>query len=179
MKKILAALLWMGLTLSQVHASLTTLDASSPIVFSTQADGRNWKLGYNAKNDQMTLIEYVVEGESLENWTELVSVMATWPSDLSLDQYFDAFASSLKKLIPENKIHTRVIERRPNTLLAEWWLDDKSPNSQHEWIQLFKDQSTVYSLRYTTKNLDTVETKRPVWEKILSEAKIRSPRTRY
>ena len=79
MKKILAALLWMGLTLSQVHASLTTLDASSPIVFSTQADGRNWKLGYNAKNDQMTLIEY---GSKASRWRIGPNLSASWPHGL-------------------------------------------------------------------------------------------------
>lgn len=183
MKKTLAALiltcsLFFPLTAS-LNASLATLDATSPIVFSTQSDGRTWKLGYNAKNDQMTLIEYVVETESLENWSELVSVMATWPSELTLEQYFEAFIANLKKIIPGSTIHSHIIDRGSNTLLAEWWLNDSSPNSQHEWIQLLKDQSTIYTLRYTTKNLSTVEAKRPIWEKILKEAKIRSPRTRY
>lgn len=164
------------LSMFNLNASVATIDAASPIVFSTEADGRNWKLGYNAKNDQMSLSEYIIEGESLENWTELVSVMAVWPSDMTLEQYFDSFVQNLKKLIPSSEIQAKIIERGPNTLLAEWWLDDKSPNSQHEWIQLFRGSSTIYSLRYTTKNLESIDAKRPIWEKILKDAKLSSPR---
>lgn len=175
MKKILT-LAFTFLAFFHLNASIATIDAAPPIVFSTDADGRNWKLGYNVKNDQMSLSEYIIEGETLENWSELVSIMAIWPADITLEQYFDSFVISLKKLIPDNNIQTKIIARGPNTLLAEWWLDEKSSNAQHEWIQLFRDASTIYSLRYTTKKLDTVEAKRPIWEKILKEAKLRSPR---
>ena len=176
MKKLLAIVL-LSCSTFFANASLTTLDTTSPIVFSTQADGRNWKLGSNVKNDQMTLIEYVVDGESLANWSELVSVMGVWPTEISLEQYYNSFVTSLKQVIPDSPIQTRIIELGPNTLLAEWWLDDKSPNAQHEWIRFFKDQSIIYSLRYTTKKIASVDAKRPIWEKILKEAKIKSPRT--
>lgn len=175
MKKIFI-LAFACVAIFNLNASVATIDAAPPIVFSTAADGRNWKLGYNAKNDQMSLSEYTIEGETLENWTELVSVMAVWPAEITLEQYFDSFTTSLKKLIPDGNIQSKIINRGPNTLLAEWWLDDKSPNAQHEWIQLFRGPSTIYSLRYTTKKLDAVEAKRPIWEKILREAKLRSPR---
>ncbi len=177
MKKILTLALTC-LTFVNLQANLNTIDTTSPIVFSIEADGRNWKLGYNAKNDQMSLSEYVLEGENLENWTELVSVMAVWPSEITLQQYFDSFVESLNKLLPDSKIQTRIIERGPNTFLAEWWLDDKSTNAQHEWIQLFRDQSTIYSLRYTTKKLENLEAKRTVWESILKDAKLKSPRVK-
>ena len=37
-------------------------------------DDRNWEIGYQASNHISSLIEYVLKGETVHNWSELVSV---------------------------------------------------------------------------------------------------------
>ncbi len=52
------------------HA-FTTTETVQPIF-----DDRVWKLGYTATQGDQTLWEYVLSGETVENWSELITVQS-------------------------------------------------------------------------------------------------------
>jgi hypothetical protein len=53
------------------HHAFTTTEIVQPIF-----DGRVWKLGYTATQGDQTLWEYVLSGETVENWSELITVQS-------------------------------------------------------------------------------------------------------
>jgi hypothetical protein len=130
-------------------------------------DGRKWKVGHEAKEDGRLIREYVLENEDVNNWTELFSIQQF--SDVPVDpqEFYKLFVEGLQQAVPQNKVESRVIKDSPNTLLGEWWVADKSPNDQHEWIKIFKEGNDLLIVRYTTKKVKDVDSIRKKWEGIL------------
>lgn len=172
MKKILLLSIFFCLSCTSCMVAETNFPT---IEYSLDQDGRKWKMGYNAKNDQISIVEYVLENESIENWSELVTTQSSVNIKISLEEFFDAFIKQLKESVPGSKVNARIISRGPNNLFGEWWIHDDSKDDQHEWFQLFKEGDTIAILRYTTKNLNNLEGKRKVWEHILGTAKLQAP----
>lgn len=172
MKNFLLFATFFCLTCCQYASSETHFPT---IEYSLEQDGRKWKLGYNAKNDQISVVEYLLDNESVECWSELVTTQSVIGVKLSLEQFFDTFIAQLKESVPGSKINARLISRGPNNLFGEWWIHDDSKDDQHEWIQIFKEGDNIASLRYTTKNFSNLEARRKVWENILGSAKLQAP----
>jgi len=175
MKKLIISLALLLLTKSALPA-LTPIDTLPPIKFSFTEDGRRWKLGNSSKNDQIALSEHVLENETLESWTELVTTLSIVGNQVApLERIFDAFVKQIQGSLPDAKIQAKVIGRGPHNLFAEWWIKEGSPNDQHEWIQIFEQKDNLAILRYTTKKMGEVDTKGKVWESILDKARLAAP----
>ena len=139
----------------------------------TKKDGRNWKLAYQAKNDNMEVKQYTLENETPDNWTELFNVHAFSGITLELDKYEEAFVTQLQKVLPDNKIQHKVIKSEPNSVLGEWWIDDKTPNDQHEIFRVMSNGQDIVVLRYTTRKAGDLATKDiDKWQNILMSVEL-------
>jgi hypothetical protein len=121
-------------------------------------DARPWTMAYQAEDPQESIAQYVLNSESLDNWKELFTVQKFYNTQMKeLQPYFVSFVEVLKEKAPDLQIGSRIIEERPDSLLAEWWVHDGSPNAQHEWMKAVVYGNNFYVYRYTTKKIDEVE----------------------
>lgn len=131
-------------------------------------DGRTWKLGHEANEDGRLIREYVLENEDVNNWTELFSIQQFSNIPISPQEFFKLFVEGLKLAVPQNKVESRVVSESNDALLGEWWVQDKSPNDQHEWIRISKKGDEMVIVRYTTKKINEVDSIGKKWEGILN-----------
>lgn len=134
-------------------------------------DERDWEKGFQDSNQETSITEFVLKGENVDSWTELVSVQKLIPIE-STDIYYKEFIKQLKKAVAPSAVHSHIIQNSEGVLFFEWWILPPSPQAQHEWFKLFKTSEGTYVLRYTTKKMNTVEKARPIWEMILEKASI-------
>lgn len=144
---------------------------SFDIKFPFYEDGRRWKKGCIEQNERVSLTEYTLDSETKENWSELVTTQYfVAQADVCLETFFSNVIAELIKNKPQNKIKSRIINISSDQILAEWWIEEKSSNDQHEWVQIFQKNRNIGILRYTTKRMDLVNSRGKVWEDILSRA---------
>lgn len=136
------------------------------IIFSL--DQKEWVKGFEDSKDGYTIIEFTPKGQSVDDWKELVTVQTT-PPIKDIREYYDRFVAALQQNVEDQKVNAKVLSQDSNSILFEWWID-KGPEAQHEWFRLFKTPSATLILRFTTKNLNQVDTLRPIWEKNLQDA---------
>lgn len=137
------------------------------LVFSL--DTSQWKQAFKNSNEQASIVEFTLKDENVDNWSELVTVQKFPPIASSVEQYYLEFLRSLKKAVSPAQVYSRVINKKNNSLLFEWWISDGS-QAQHEWFKLIETPHSTMILRYTTKKLDQVEKVRSKWEKILDDS---------
>lgn len=155
-----------GIT-SPLFADPNTFDIKFPFY----EDGRRWKKGCVEQNERISLTEYILDSETKENWSELVTTQYfVVQADICLEAFFSNVIAELIKNKPQNKIKSRIISSTPDQILAEWWIEEKSSNDQHEWVQIFQKNKNIGILRYTTRRMDLVNSRGKVWEDILSKA---------
>lgn len=141
------------------------------IQFPMQEDTRTWIKGFSEQDQLVAFEEYFLEGQNKNNWTEVVATQYfVARTDFSLKTFFDNAIRALAKDLCNSKIDSRIIEQGPNHLFAEWWIKERSEHDQHEWVHVFKRESHIGILRYTTKKLSLVPTYGKLWEKIIRAA---------
>ncbi len=138
---------------------------------SLELDPQSWKLGYEATDDSMSLYEYTLNNETVDNWTELVTIHYSPPLQITLARYFNQCLTFLRHLSSEYPLNTRIISSSKTSLFFEWWINEGSL-AQHEWCSIISAPDALFLVRYTTKKLDKVEEIRPLWEKLLSEVEL-------
>lgn len=135
-------------------------------------DDRDWVPGFDQSTPEGAIIEYTLKGETVDNWSELVTVQRFVNVKANVNEYYSLFIKELQKSVKPAEVHTRVISRDAEGIFFEWWIDKGEPTAQHEWFRLFKTPESLLILRYTTKQLDDLEKTRETWEKILKRATI-------
>lgn len=125
-------------------------------------DGREWTQGYKAPG----IVEFVVDGQSVENWKELFTIQFFTKIDMTLPDYYEGFIEGLKTKT-KDKVTSNIIESNENMIFFEWSID-QGPEAQHEWALVRKvDPNLITVMRYTTKNLGEVDNMRGTWSDIL------------
>lgn len=166
MTNILRALFFLLTTISLYAFEDNDCEESIQFKF----DERPWKKAFEDSTENATIIEYTLQGETTDNWTELVSLQRLVPIDATPEEYYNEFVKKIKETVTPAQVDSRVINSSENSIFFEWSVAKDSHYAQHEWFKLFKTPLSTLVLRYTTKKLNDVEKERPVWEKILNEA---------
>ena len=92
-----------GIT-SPLFADVNTFDIKFPFY----EDGRKWKKGCIEQNEQISLTEYILDNETKENWSELVTTQyLVVQNEVCLEAFFSNFIAELIKNKPQNKIKER------------------------------------------------------------------------
>lgn len=145
----------------------TTQVENSPVQFSF--DDRAWEQGFTANTPDSSITEYVLKGENVDGWSELVTVQTLPALNISPQQFAEAFLGELKRSVEPTEVQSKIIDQTDKTILLEWWIAT-GPNAQHEWLKLIMTPQKTLALRYTTKKAEDVEKVRAAWEKILQNA---------
>ncbi|OGV75197.1 MAG: hypothetical protein A3K19_23065 [Lentisphaerae bacterium RIFOXYB12_FULL_65_16] len=123
-------------------------------------DGRTWIRGYDSVGGEGPLIEYVLDGESVESWSELVtSGVAALPAvGNASEDALDLLLSETRARLSYRARDFRwsVIERGPGHALYEW-SHQGCPTwpPQHEIARCDIAGPVVVSLRYTVNTART------------------------
>lgn len=126
-----------------------------------------WKVSESYKTDGQELISYLLEGEDPTNWTELFTVQTVKDFNKNPSEFFKLFVEQLQILAPGKNVQTKILKDEGTDFLAEWWINDKSSQDQHEWLRLVDKKGDLVILRYTTKKTDQMETAQKKAEKML------------
>ncbi|MCC6758925.1 MAG: hypothetical protein IT395_04790 [Candidatus Omnitrophica bacterium] len=139
-------------------------------------DGRNWIVGSHDANEQQSITEYVPEGETVDNWTELVTISEFFglqdqitPTQLmtSMMQMAEENCSGVKK----NILQTEGTE----SILFEWETKGckaeipggSAPEFDISRIIVGKDR--IFIMQHASKKALTAE-KRDQWIMIISSS---------
>ena len=134
-------------------------------------DGRDWKLGYAQADGAHTIREYVLPGERVEHWTELVSSMSfedpVTPRSL--------YAASRTQLMRDcSFLEMSVLDENADSLVYEFRHKGCVGNpAQNELRRITNAPGGTYSLAYVEKTAQIAPERREQWLAILRAAKIR------
>ena len=138
-------------------------------------DGRIWEIGNQWENieEKQKVIEYVLNGESVENWSELVtSSQVVLSGQVTLDNYIETIQSMLSKDCPSLKWD--ILKRDGNNVILEW--RHKGCHGfppQDNISRITKVGNNIYMLSYVMKTEELSNDKREKWFSVIENAILR------
>ncbi len=141
--------------------------------WSFEFDGRNWKLGYSQAVGFQAIREYVLAGESVEGWTELVTSIFAEVNLAPRAQYAQLI-DSLSRGCP-SLVHS-MIEESDDSVLWEWRHEGcQGYPPQHSLTRAARRPMTTasFTLTYVAKTGELTPATRERWLAILRSATIR------
>ena len=128
---------------------------------------------FTIKPKEMYLTRLVLEGDSIDNWTEALEIVNTWRKNYppTIDNaYQETFEGRIKQC-PESAFS--VISKDSSSILYEIKTVNCQPNpDENSLTRMLYGNSDVFVLIYTNKVKETSKERRDGWIKALSEAKI-------
>lgn len=137
-------------------------------------DEREWKVAYQAGNEKRFLSEWVMNNESLEDWSELL-VAQTQYGDLAVKTLKAAFEKRLAEACPSMRSIT--VSEDESSILWIWMHDGcHGQPAQREVRKFMKGSDGLYSLAYSVKETSFSKENYATWIKIISAAKLHQGR---
>jgi hypothetical protein len=148
-------------------AFLLILSAITPANAQTPGfDGRGWSVGHRQSNGVQTLIEYVLPGQNVENWRELVTSQV-FSQAIPPAPFVERLRASLSEGCPS--LVWNVIRQEENILIYEW--RDSGCGGfepQYELGRIAIEGRSLYRLAYAIKTkAPLTAAKRSAWLEIL------------
>ncbi|MUV36855.1 hypothetical protein JNUCC1_00659 [Lentibacillus sp. JNUCC-1] len=136
-------------------------------------DDRDWEVGFEAEEMGDMTREYVVEGESVNAWSELVTVQFF----SSLRELKPAeFAEMLEQQINsdvEGNIEWNIFNEESDSVMYEFTLTgDPSITDQYEMARVISHEDGLYVLHYAIAEAPVPDDTYDKWTKLLQKATI-------
>lgn len=113
-------------------------------------DPDRWSEGYRTEDSEQTVIEYVLKGESVENWSKLVTSQTIF-SKIDPEWLYNYMIEDLKKDCPSLK--TSIITKSKKSILFEWHRAEcEGHPSQHELRKIVVYKNKTYAIALSRKN---------------------------
>lgn len=141
-----------------------------------EMDGRGRQVGHRTTNRESTTAEFVLPGERVQDWTQLVSVqrlhgMANLKAPVR--QIAENMMDSLLKQEPQRQF--RILEANDDSVVYEWKIPGNSTQRpQHELARLIRGRVDVHRIAFVVKQAEMDEALRDQWLSILRAAKLES-----
>ena len=148
-------------------AVLLILSAITPANAQTPGfDGRGWTVGHRQSNGVQTLTEYVLPGQNVENWRELVTSQV-FSQAVPLTSFVDRLRASLSQGCPS--LVWNVIRQDEKTLIYEFRDSGCGGfEGQSELGRVTIEDRSLYRLAYAIKTKAPLTAdKRSTWLEIL------------
>jgi hypothetical protein len=137
-------------------------------------DTEKYELGYSARDDLMQVAEYVPTGETVYNWSELVTMVTTNKRAFNLPdsrQMMESIRSDMAGQCPG--LQWRILEEAPGSILYEWWVQGCGDVAdQHEIARILQSDWNCYHLKYTIKGPPMANERREEWIGTLASARV-------
>ncbi len=116
-------------------------------------DGREWVLGHQASEKGVQIEEYVLTGESVENWSELI----TWQYFPGWQERSNAFGIMSQyrflRMSRSPGVQWEVLAENDNSVLYKWEIEnDPAVGDYFELSRIIEGSRGVHFLHYAAKN---------------------------
>jgi len=149
----------------------TTSQQEVPERWSFSFDSRQWQVGYQAANPQEAIREYVLSGQTVQNWSELVTSQY-FARDIAPRVLFEQFRRNISHGCPSLRV--AIIEESSDTIIFEWQLDGcQGFPAQHEIRRIATGRTGTLTLSFVEKTRQLTAEKRSTWISIIKGANVR------
>jgi tetratricopeptide (TPR) repeat protein len=123
-------------------------------------DNRKWVLGYQGSIDTASLMEYVIEGETVENWSELVTVASQ--KQTTPEEFMKTTKERIARLCPT--IEWKVLSKSDKEIMYECMITNcPGQDNQHEIARIISGENGIHRMHYVTKKVPITSEKREEW----------------
>jgi len=148
----------------------TTSQREVPERWDFSFDSQQWQLGYQAANSQEAIREYVLSGQTVHNWSELVT-SAYFARDIAPRVLFEQFRRNISHC---PSLRVAVIEESSDTIIFEWQADGcQGFPAQHEIRRIARGRTGTLTLSFVEKTRQLTAEKRSTWISIIKGANVR------
>ncbi len=133
-------------------------------------DQRHWVSAWDQKTPNMVTVEYIVSGDNLNSWKELVTsqFVPGTKQRLTPPQYANSVMNTLKKQFP--KIQTQYLIKTEKEVIFEFKMSQPAAMAQHEIQRAFLGKDGMYIVHYAIKKPDMGTTANKKWLHLLKQA---------
>lgn len=135
-------------------------------------DSRTWELGSHGKVEGQAIREYVLKGQHVGSWSELVSSSWTFTKGITVQQLHEKVVESLKDGC--ESFETTTIKKSSDEIIFEWKHNAcKGWPAQHEIRRIKNVDGHLANLSYAIKTSKIDEAKRNEWLQRIGAATIK------
>lgn len=136
-------------------------------------DNRPWKMAWGKNEATITTIEYVPNGQNIEDWNELVTsqFFPGLQAKVNPTQFVELFIQQLKDSGYEPIVTYH--EKSDNRVIFEFRIDKPVNQKQDELQMIMKDDKGIYALHYVVKKSDMGQKNRALWIQNLKNSKLK------
>ena len=134
-------------------------------------DDRQWEIAYEVEDQQQGMVEFVVKGEDVNAWTELVTLQAFFglQETATPDGYMDGMGEGLRNICPDAR--TNLIRKGANDVVFGWEIAAcPGQEAQYEIDRVIAGAKALYVIHYATRKLPVASQTRDKWVALLSAA---------
>ncbi len=134
------------------------------------SDQRKWHVGYETEKGGQRIKEFVLPEETLDNWTELVTVQS-FPGAEKRMTAKEAALRMKQQLNECPNAMWRIIQGGDDELLYEWQtVDCPGWDNQYEVSKLVRGQTAIHRVAYANRKLPIAEETRRQWSDLIGKA---------
>jgi hypothetical protein len=162
-----------------MYCSLMTIDTKpmdpSLLTYEKQNiefDNRVWKAAWGEHKDTITTIEYLLAGQQINHWNELItSQFIPGLADVSAKEFANRVLANLKK---SGVVYTaQIIDKQSKSLIFEFQVKQPQNLQQDELQKIVKGSDGIYVLHYAIKKVDMGEVNRKRWLQHLKNSSLK------
>ncbi|MHC4948533.1 MAG: hypothetical protein ACYTG1_09755 [Planctomycetota bacterium] len=139
-----------------------------------ESDGRPWRLGHRQVGRTQVNAEYVLPGETVQAWTELLSVqrlVGLAERDLPLRLFAEGMRSAFRQQAPDGT--WRVLRDGPTEIVYEFIVPAGGDHpAQHEVARLILGEHDIHRVAYSRKGGAMTDADRDAWIDVLARAEL-------
>lgn len=136
-------------------------------------DDRPWQAVWSKKSPEISTIEYVVAGDSIDDWHELITTqfIANVPDNLTPKDFADRAMAGLRDsgFLPIVTFY----QNTPEKVIFEFRIESPAHQVQDELQLITKQNNNLYILHYVIKKADMGQENRNKWVALLRQATIK------
>lgn len=141
-------------------------------------DQREWKVGYNFEEGGQRITEFVIPGETVETWTELVTTQAFLGAQTRMSVE-EAMNIVKKRMLDECPgAMWRVIEQHKDEILYESQTTNcvgrGDEADEYEIDKIIKGDTALHRVAYDARQITVSEEKRDQWRELIRKARLDS-----
>lgn len=132
-------------------------------------DDRSWALGFSSEDQGHVISEFVLAGETVHNWTELVTFQVLSGLQVTPKELMVRIKTGILKSCPD--VAWTVIRKGKEEIVYEWHATNCLPHgTQHEVSKIIQGKIAMHRVAYTTKRLSTFEEAGQKWKTLIAKA---------
>lgn len=172
--KIMRHLIFIALLFISFQTTSAQAETTELISLPFGIDNKKWEIGWQEQKPELFMYEFVPNGQSVENWKEIITVQF-YPAlkKLSAADFLNTFLSDLQKSEPG--VNIKIISASNDNAVAQWNLaNSKTNNDQYELDRVIKGKKGLHMIHYAVKTTDWDESERDKWIKFINQAKVKT-----